>query len=164
MYIYHFTKTALHEYLKSLLIDYYSDVIMCNGVSNRRCLHCLLNHLIKENIKAPRHWPLWGESHGARWIPLTKGKQCENVSIWWRHHQLDHRYANRNTWPRLNIKTGFPGVGIYIIKIRRSWDRLIFIIGMLIVVKRHLYIETLSIYLTVVNPQQIGNFIKFVSY
>ena len=30
--------------------------------------------LIKENIKAPRHWPLWGESTGDQWIPLTKGQ------------------------------------------------------------------------------------------
>ena len=29
---------------------------------------------IKENIKAPRHWPLWGESTGDRWIPRTKGQ------------------------------------------------------------------------------------------
>ena len=29
----------------------------------------------KENIKAPRHWPLWGEFTGDRWIPRTKGQQ-----------------------------------------------------------------------------------------
>ena len=29
---------------------------------------------IKENIKAPRHWPLWGEFTGDRWIPRTKGQ------------------------------------------------------------------------------------------
>ena len=29
---------------------------------------------IKENIKAPRHWPLLGESTDHRWIPLTKGQ------------------------------------------------------------------------------------------
>ena len=29
---------------------------------------------IKENIKAPRHWPLWGEFTGDRWIPHTKGQ------------------------------------------------------------------------------------------
>ena len=29
---------------------------------------------IKENIKAPRHWPLWGKSNGDRWSPLTKGQ------------------------------------------------------------------------------------------
>ena len=28
---------------------------------------------IKENIKAPRHWPLCGEFNGDRWIPRTKG-------------------------------------------------------------------------------------------
>ena len=28
---------------------------------------------IKENIKAPRHWPWWGEFTGDRWIPRTKG-------------------------------------------------------------------------------------------
>ena len=29
---------------------------------------------IKENIKALRHWPLWGEFTGHRWIPRTKGQ------------------------------------------------------------------------------------------
>ena len=29
---------------------------------------------IKENIKAPRHWPLSGEFTGDRWIPRTKGQ------------------------------------------------------------------------------------------
>ena len=30
---------------------------------------------IKENIKAPRHWPLWGEPMGDLWIPLTRGQR-----------------------------------------------------------------------------------------
>ena len=29
---------------------------------------------IKENIKAPRHWPLWAEFTDDRWIPRTKGQ------------------------------------------------------------------------------------------
>ena len=29
---------------------------------------------IKENIKAPRHWPLWGKFTGDRWVPRTKGQ------------------------------------------------------------------------------------------
>ena len=29
---------------------------------------------IKENIKAPRHWPLWAEFTGDRWIPHTKSQ------------------------------------------------------------------------------------------
>ena len=33
---------------------------------------------IKENIKAPRHWPLCGEFTGA--------SNAENITIWWRHN------------------------------------------------------------------------------
>ena len=29
---------------------------------------------IKENTKAPRHGPLYGEFTGDRWIPRTKGQ------------------------------------------------------------------------------------------
>ena len=42
---------------------------------------------IKENIKALRHCPLWGESIGDWWIPSQKASNAENVSIWWRHHE-----------------------------------------------------------------------------
>ena len=34
----------------------------------------LIQAQIKENIKAPRHWPLCGESTGDRWIPRTNGQ------------------------------------------------------------------------------------------
>ena len=47
------------------------------GVSNQRRLDCLLSHSfrqIKENIKAPRHWPLWGAFISQRCFPLTKGQ------------------------------------------------------------------------------------------
>ena len=36
---------------------------------------------IKENIQAPRHWPLWGESTGDWWIPLTKASNAEIFSL-----------------------------------------------------------------------------------
>ena len=29
---------------------------------------------LKENIKAPRHWPLCGEFTGDQWIPRTNGQ------------------------------------------------------------------------------------------
>ena len=29
---------------------------------------------IKENIKAVRHWPLYGDVTSDRWIPITKGQ------------------------------------------------------------------------------------------
>ena len=39
---------------------------------------------MKENIKAPRHWPLCGEFTGE--LPAQRASNAENVSIWWRHH------------------------------------------------------------------------------
>ena len=49
-----------------------------DGVSNHKPHDCLLNRLfkvqIKANIKAPRHWPLWGEFTGDRWIHRTNGQ------------------------------------------------------------------------------------------
>ena len=45
-----------------------------DSVSNHQPHDCLLNRLFKENIKAPRHWPLCGEITGDRWIPCTNGQ------------------------------------------------------------------------------------------
>ena len=39
---------------------------------------------IKENIKAPRHWPLQGKFTGDRRIPLTKASNVENVSSYYK--------------------------------------------------------------------------------
>ena len=44
---------------------------------------------IKENISAPRYWPLWGEFTVDRWIPAQRASDTENVSIWWRHHDTN---------------------------------------------------------------------------
>ena len=52
---------------------------------------------IKENIKAPRHWPLCGEFTGTGEFPAQMASNAENVSIWWRHHVLGYK---------LNISTG----------------------------------------------------------
>ena len=41
---------------------------------------------IKENIKAPRHWPLCGEFTGIGEFPTQRASYAENASIWWRHH------------------------------------------------------------------------------
>ena len=43
---------------------------------------------IKENIKAPRHWPLCGEFTGPGEFPAQRACYAENVSIWWRHHGI----------------------------------------------------------------------------
>ena len=46
----------------------------------------LIQVQIKENIKAPHHWPLWGESTSEQWFPSQRASNVENVSIWWCHH------------------------------------------------------------------------------
>ena len=43
---------------------------------------------IKENIKAPRHWPLCREFTGTGEFPTQMASNAENVSIWWRHHDI----------------------------------------------------------------------------
>ena len=45
---------------------HYCDVIMGAMASQ-----AFIQAQIKENIKAPRHWPLCGEFTGGRWIPRT---------------------------------------------------------------------------------------------
>ena len=49
---------------------------------------------IKENIKAPRHWPLGGEFIGGQ-----RASDTENVSIWWRHHvitdKVTYKFVNQ---------------------------------------------------------------------
>ena len=41
---------------------------------------------IKENIKAPRHWPLCKEFTGDGEFPAQMASNAKDVSIWWRHH------------------------------------------------------------------------------
>ena len=43
---------------------------------------------IKENIRAPRHWPLSREFTGDREFLAQRTSNAENVSIWWRHNEI----------------------------------------------------------------------------
>ena len=43
---------------------------------------------IKENMKAPRHWPLLGNSPVNGEFPAQLASNAENVSIWWRHQGI----------------------------------------------------------------------------
>ena len=42
---------------------------------------------IKENIQAPCHWPLWGNTPVTDEFPAQRASNAENVSIWWCHHE-----------------------------------------------------------------------------
>ena len=59
------------------ILSHHSDVIVSAMASqspaSRWFAPPFIQAQIKENIKAPRHWPFWGESTVNRWILLTKG-------------------------------------------------------------------------------------------
>ena len=59
-------------------LPHYNDVIMGTIASPITSLTIVYSTFvqmqIKENIKAPRHWPLCGEFTGDRWIPRTNGQ------------------------------------------------------------------------------------------
>ena len=61
------------------------------------CFIIFIQAQIKENIKAPRHRPLWGnspawggggDSPGTSEFPAQMASNAENVFIWWRHHEV----------------------------------------------------------------------------
>ena len=49
------------------------------------------------NIKDPRHWPLWRESTGHRWIPFT---EASDVELWCSQIQIQKKFiaAQENTY------------------------------------------------------------------
>ena len=63
---------------------HYGDVIMGAIASQITSITIVYSTVYSDadqrNIKAPRHWPLWGE------FPAQMASNAENVSIWWRHH------------------------------------------------------------------------------
>ena len=48
---------------------------------------------IKENIKAPPHWPLCREFTGTDEVPAQRASYAENVSNWWRHRVIPGTYS-----------------------------------------------------------------------
>ena len=68
---------VIYQTLVTSYLRIYSDVIMGAMASQITSVSIVCSTVcsqIKENIKTLRHWPLWGESTGHRWIPLTKGQ------------------------------------------------------------------------------------------
>ena len=57
---------------------HYSDVIMGTMAPHTTGMSIVYSTVcsgeINENVKAPRHWPLWGQFNGDRSIPLTKSQ------------------------------------------------------------------------------------------
>ena len=68
--------------------NHYDDVIMGVLASpvSRLFTQPFTQTQIKENIKAPRHWPSCWEFTGTGEFPAQMASNAENVSISWRHH------------------------------------------------------------------------------
>ena len=82
--------------IRIVCVYHYGDVIMSAIASQITSVSIVFSTIVqaqtKENIKAPRHWPLWGESTVD--FPPRSASNAENVSFWWRYHVLE---GKRNT-------------------------------------------------------------------
>ena len=65
------------------------------ALASRLFAQLFIQAQIKENIKAPRHWPLCGEFTVDHWIPRKKANNTENVSIWLRHHKARKNHVKQ---------------------------------------------------------------------
>ena len=74
----------------------------------------------------------WLVSRFKRWRSVQNSVRNLCVLLWW----------SAEATKRIKMKTIFPRYGIPMLKIRQSRDRLIFNMGIPILVSRHLYIET----------------------
>ena len=82
----------------SIPILHYYDVIMRerNGVWNHQCFDCLLSCLFRRNSKKTSMLRVAGICEGNSSVtgeytgefPTQRVSDAENVSIWWRHHEL----------------------------------------------------------------------------
>ena len=70
--------------------EQFIDVIMTTMASQITSLMIVYSIVYSdvENIKAPRHWPLCGEFTGTGEFPAQMFSYAENVSGWWRHHEI----------------------------------------------------------------------------
>ena len=79
------------ELRKPPLPTHYNDIIMGAIASQITSLAIVFSSFIqtqiKENIKAPRHWPLCGEFTGTGEFTAQMASYAENISIWWRHRE-----------------------------------------------------------------------------
>ena len=87
---------------------HYTDVMMTAMVSQITSLTIVYSTVYsgadKENIKAPRHWPLGMEITDDRWRQMASN--AENVSIWWRHDEdcglaSNSSHCLNQWWPNL---------------------------------------------------------------
>ena len=143
-YMYHFTVVALH---KTHIHIHISSTQFSKSRVYSHWLHSLGGSSPRPmgSARSPKKFL----SPRLRLLRVLYGLNLRLLSItaWWQF-LLSERSSCHNdrlvgdTGPRLNIKTVFPDMVIPIIKIRQSWDNLIFIMSIPMLERWHLYIET----------------------
>ena len=106
-------------------VMHYSDVIMnamASQIIGALFTQPFLQARIKENTKAPRHWLLWGEFTGDRWIPAQRASNAGNGSIWWRHYGNDCPFltAGLQSSPRILITLTVSFIAVYSVRTMHS--------------------------------------------
>ena len=82
------------------------------SASNHQRLHCLLNCRFRRRWKKTSKLRVTGLCLGNSPVtghfPTQKASKAENVSIWWRHHQVavDVRFSNVDLATSINLATG----------------------------------------------------------
>ena len=88
----HSLHRLFHSKYSRTLQTHYNDVIMttmASVITSPTVVYSTVySDADKRNIKAPRHWPLCGEFTGTGEFPAQRASYAENVSIWWRHHEI----------------------------------------------------------------------------
>ena len=130
-----------------------ADVLAPTGVISEHCADCKLDKLVPNHCLANANFYRQLDPGVIRIIRLKRKFwrhsrklsfymfQHDDLIIWKLFHFTGLLQAS-DTGHRLNINTVFPGIGIPMLKIRRSLDRLIFNMGIPILVRRHLYTKT----------------------
>ena len=102
-----------------------------HGIPNHQSHHCLLNRLFRSRSKKTSKFRVTGLCAGNSPVtgefPAQLASYTENVSSWWCHHAMYRPSLLNADTPMINI--------------RWSWDHLIFIMGILVMVRQHLYTE-----------------------
>ena len=69
----------------------------CDGVSNHQPHDCLLNRLFRRRSKKTSNFRvtgLWARSSPVTGeVPAQRASNAENVSIWWRHHDISRLFS-----------------------------------------------------------------------
>ena len=82
-----------------------------------------------------------GNRHGQNGTYFVQASMCQIYYL-----SKEVKEVRNLAGPHFHIKTIFPCMGIPMLKRRRSWDRLNFNMGIPILVRRHLYMETPTLF------------------